>query len=213
MSAVSLSHAELMNANYRYQRLVYDATRRFYLLGRDHLIADLDPPVGGAVLEIACGTGRNLALIERRYPGCALHGLDISSEMLRSARGKLGAHVALAEADACDFDAGALFGRAEFDRVVLSYSLSMIPDWQGALHEAARHVAPGGRLHVVDFGDQRDLPGWFRGGLRAWLAKFHVEPRARIAVALAETAAEVGGVAVSASLFRDYARYGVVTRP
>ena len=51
-----MSHAALMDATYRRQRLVYDATRKYYLLGRDHLIERLDPPEGGAVLEIACGT-------------------------------------------------------------------------------------------------------------------------------------------------------------
>ena len=39
---------------------------------------------GLRVLEIACGTGRNLHKIGRRWPGVTLHGLDISAEMLKS---------------------------------------------------------------------------------------------------------------------------------
>lgn len=140
----SQSHAALMDATYRHQRLIYDLTRRYYLLGRDRLISELAAPAGGSVLEIACGTGRNLHLIARRYPGCNLYGMDISEEMLRSARATLGNRARLAQGDACRFDPTALFGVAKFDRVVLSYSLSMIPDWNGALAQAARLVAPGG---------------------------------------------------------------------
>ena len=40
-----------MDAMYRRQRHIYDLTRKFYLLGRDELIAELNPPEGGAVLE------------------------------------------------------------------------------------------------------------------------------------------------------------------
>ncbi len=42
MSAVEHSHAELMDGVYRYQRHVYDLTRKYYLLGRDRLIDGLD---------------------------------------------------------------------------------------------------------------------------------------------------------------------------
>ena len=37
-------HAALMDRTYRHQRLIYDATRAWFLLGRDHLIAHLDVP-------------------------------------------------------------------------------------------------------------------------------------------------------------------------
>ena len=46
-------HKGLMDGVYRYQRHIYDLTRKYYLLGRDGLIADLDVPAGGAVLEMA----------------------------------------------------------------------------------------------------------------------------------------------------------------
>ena len=57
---------------YRYQRYIYDASRKYYLLGRDRLLDELGPPPGAAVLEIACGTGRNLIKAAQRYPACAL---------------------------------------------------------------------------------------------------------------------------------------------
>lgn len=205
------SHAALMDGIYRRQRRIYDLSRAYYLLGRDRLIAGLDVPPGGRVLEVACGTGRNLDLIDRRYPGSALCGLDISEEMLRSARAKLGGRAALAAGDACAFDPAALFGAAPFDRVVLSYAISMIPDWRGALAAAGRCLGPGGELHVVDFSDQAGLPPWFRSGLRAWLARFHVTPRTDLRPALATLADRTGGNLRWQSIRRDYAQYAVLT--
>ncbi|TPE47966.1 class I SAM-dependent methyltransferase [Amaricoccus solimangrovi] len=205
-------HAALMDGVYRYQRHFYDLTRRPYLLGREHLLDRLAPPARGHVLEIACGTGRNLAGVLRRHPEVCLYGLDISEEMLRSAARTLGGRARLASGDARAFDAPKLFGREGFHRIILSYSLSMIPDWRGALAEAARHLAPGGELHVVDFGDQSGMPRWFDAGLRAWLARFHVTPRGDLATALAREAEAVGGAAVWSPLLRSYAQYGVLIR-
>src|SRR5580698_2910811 len=78
--------AGLMDEMYRHQRHVYDATRKFYLLGRDQLIADLKPPAEGRVLEIGCGTGRNLIKAARAYPTIHAYGIDVSGEMLGTAR-------------------------------------------------------------------------------------------------------------------------------
>ena len=77
--------------------------------------------------------------------------------MLISARAKLGEDAHLAQGDACRFDPQAIWGEDAFDHIVLSYSLSMIPDWQDALAEALRHLAPQGTLHVVDFGSRTAL--------------------------------------------------------
>ncbi|MCE6957693.1 class I SAM-dependent methyltransferase [Cereibacter sphaeroides] len=208
----ALPHAALMDATYRHQRRIYDVTRRYFLLGRDELIAALDPPPGARVLEIACGTGRNLDLIGRRWPGVRLHGLDISEEMLRTARGRLGGRARLVQGDATCFDPQALFGTDRFERIVISYALSMIPDWRMALGHAASHLAEGGEVHVVDFGDQAGLPRWFRAGLRGWIGRFHVEPRDDLDAALGQAAAGIGGTHRSEALFRDYARRGMIRR-
>ena len=183
-------HAALMDEVYRGQRHIYDFTRKYYLFGRDTLIAGLDAAPGARVLEVACGTGRNLAKVGKAWPGVRLYGLDISSEMLKSARATLGEHARLGEGDACAFDPQSLLGEPVFDRIILSYSLSMIPDWQGALDHAAGQLAPGGSLHVVDFGDLQGLLDPLQTLLRGWLAKFHVEPR----VALPEVAARIAAL-------------------
>ena len=190
--AGSGGHAALMDEVYRGQRHIYDFTRKYYLFGRDTLIEGLSARPGMRVLEVACGTGRNLAKIGKAWPGVRLYGLDISAEMLKSAEAALGGEARLGQGDACAFGPQALLGEAAFDRIVLSYSLSMIPDWEGALGHAAGLLAPGGELHVVDFGDLSGLPGPFARMLRAWLAKFHVAPRDEMPKVAARIAAAHG---------------------
>lgn len=212
-----LGAAGHMDGIYRYQRYVYDATRKYFLLGRDRMLDGLAPPPGGTVLEVGCGTGRNLILAAGRYPGVQLFGFDISSVMLDTARQSiaragLSGRISLAAGDASDFDAAQLFGRPHFDCVFISYALSMIPAWRAALPMAMRATAPGGSLHVVDFGQQSDLPRWFKSGLGAWLAKFSVEPRADLEQELAKVAAAADATLRFERLYRDYAQLGVVTR-
>lgn len=211
-------HKALMDGVYRYQRHIYDLTRKYYLLGRDQMIAELAPPAGGSVLEIGCGTGRNLIAVGQAWPQARLYGVDISEAMLETARiavAKAGMadRVTLAQGDACGFDAEALFGQAVFDRVFISYALSMIPDWEAALAQAARCVAPGGRLEIVDFGQQERLPSLWKRMLFGWLAQFHVSPRRELASAIERLADEVGGSARSRTLYRGYAVRGALLAP
>jgi len=209
--------AARMDRIYRWQRHIYDLTRKYYLLGRDRLIRDLEPPPGGMVLEIGCGTARNLIAAAGRYPDTRLFGIDISAAMLGTARAAvaragLSDRITLALADATDFDGGALFGLPAFDRIFCSYTLSMIPGWRAALDCAAAQLAGGGRLHIVDFGRQEGLPRWFRAALFAWLARFDVTPRARLPEALAEIAADEGLALGRQPMLRGYAWGATLTR-
>jgi S-adenosylmethionine-diacylgycerolhomoserine-N-methlytransferase len=191
-AAAAPDHAALMDRVYRSQRHIYDVSRKYFLFGRDTLIAGLNCGEGDSVLEVGCGTGRNLACIARAWPGTRLHGLDISAEMLRNAQARLHGRAKLAKGDATAFDAAALFGRAQFDRVVLSFTASMIPDWQAALTQALDVLAPGGSLHLVDFGASAGLPTPLRALLRDWLAHFHVTPRLDLAAVATRLATERG---------------------
>ena len=77
--------AALMDRMYRRQRHIYDLSRKFYLLGRDEGIARLRPASGDKMLEIGCGTGRNLVKLAQAYPEARLFGVDVSREMLATA--------------------------------------------------------------------------------------------------------------------------------
>ena len=180
---MSETAASLMNQMYRYQRYIYDFTRKPYLLGRDRMLEGLNPPDGGTILEIGCGTGRNLIRAAQLYPQARLYGFDVAEVMLETAsqniaRRHLSGRIRIAQADAVKFDPFALFGMLHFDRIYISYALSMIPDWQDVMKQALSCLAPGGSLHIVDFGEQGQLPAWFAARLRTWLAMFDVHPRA-----------------------------------
>ena len=213
----TVASSDLMDRIYRHQRHLYDSTRKYYLLGRDRLIEGLSPPAGGRVLEVGCGTARNLVSVARRYPEALLFGIDISSEMLISARQTvaregLAPRIRLAQADATRFDPALLFGVPSFSRIFISYSLSMIPEWRAALGQALAWLPPGGELHIVDFGGQEELPRWFRHGLRRWLAQFHVDPRDGLEAELAARAGHAGTLRTFERPHRGYAQYAVFRR-
>lgn len=215
MDRAATDHAQLMDGVYRIQRHFYDATRKYYLLGRDRMIAGLEVPNRGTVLELGCGTGRNLVLAARRYPKAQFFGLDISSEMLVTAgaaidRAGLTGRVALARGDATRFEARELFGTGRFDRVFVSYALSMIPSWERTVSLGLDALAPGGSLHIVDFGGQERLPPWFRSGLRAWLSKFHVSPRDELRAVLESECERTGASLSFDSLHRGYAVHAIL---
>ncbi|MGB6067829.1 MAG: class I SAM-dependent methyltransferase, partial [Desulfomonilaceae bacterium] len=84
--AAKSGHGVLMDRIYRNQRHIYDLTRRYFLLGRDTLIERMEVKEDARVLEIGCGTARNLIHVARRFPSIQLFGIDASTEMLKSAR-------------------------------------------------------------------------------------------------------------------------------
>ena len=213
----------LMDRMYRPQRRIYDLTRKHYLLGRDQMIDGLAPPAGGAVLEIGCGTGRNLIRAARLHPNARYFGVDISAVMLEQAResiarANVSAPIVVARGDAAGFDPGALFGETHFERIFISYALSMIPAWRETLAHAIDMLGPNGSLHVVDFGDQADMPDWFRAMLAKWLELFHVRPRAELESELAGQARANGLHHEHKALYRGYAfldvaAYGSASSP
>ena len=66
------------------------------------------------------------------------------------------------------------------------------------------HLAPGGTLHIVDFGDMAGLPGWFRRH-GAWLARFHVRHRPEVAASAPRTVGQVLGPRGNVEIKRRYA--------
>ena len=204
------THGARMDAVYSTQRHIYDLTRKYYLLGRDRLIAHLDAGPGCAVLEVGCGTGRNLIAAARRWRQARFTGLDISAAMLETAgaslwRHRLESRIALIEADACEFTSSPAFADRRFDRIFLSYALSMIPAWECAIEEALGALTPKGSLHIVDFGQQERLPAPFRAMLFAWLRHFHVSPRGGLRAVLEDAARRHGRTLAFRALYRGYA--------
>lgn len=178
-------HNLLMDRIYRHQRHFYDLTRRPYLFGRDSLIRRLNAKPGERILEVGCGTARNLVKIAQTWPGTLLWGIDASAEMLRTAnravaRANLASRVVLLHGLAEHAMTLIPQSNTRFAHVIFSYSLSMISDWKAALIAAQTMLSETGQLHVVDFGDLRGLDPATAALLRAWLHLFHVHPRAEL---------------------------------
>jgi hypothetical protein len=102
---------------------------------------------------------------------------------------------------------------AAFDHIMISYSVSMIPNWKSVLERAAIGLKSGGCLHIVDFGSQEGLPRIARSVLRRWLAMFDVTPRDTLESALKSLANRSGARLRFTRPFRGYAQYGVLMFP
>ena len=170
-SATSLSPpppAGAVEAYYRRHAQIYDATRWSFLFGRTAILRDISAAgTPSRILEVGCGTGRNLAALCRHFPRAMVTGVDLSEAMLERARQKtapFGRRVSLVgRAYAAPLRAGG------FDLVLFSYALSMFnPGYEAALAAAQRDLAPGGHVAVVDFHDTR-LPVFAQ-----WMGLNHV---------------------------------------
>jgi ubiquinone/menaquinone biosynthesis C-methylase UbiE len=107
---------------------------------------------GETVLEVGCGTGRNLALLREAVGDDGwVTGVDASAGMLAQARQLVGRqgwkNVSLIEQDAADL---ALEDRV--DAVFFSLSYSVLPDRATVLQKASQALRPGGRLVIMDAG-------------------------------------------------------------
>jgi S-adenosylmethionine-diacylgycerolhomoserine-N-methlytransferase len=192
---VAADQAVAMDRMYRLTRHVYDVTRAYYLLGRDRMLAKVATNPSTATLEVGCGTARNLIKLARRPEPGLLCGLDASQEMLDTAEASIARagvpaagheRIRLRQGLAEALDAKTMFGRDEpFDTIFFSYCLSMVPTWPGAIEAAMANLKTGGHLVIVDFWDQKDLPGVFAAGLKKWLSMFHVHYRPEVHDALA----------------------------
>ena len=215
MVEIAGDHAALMDSVYRKQRYIYDFTRKYYLFGRDRLIAELAAQPGQSVVEIGCGTARNLIRMARLYPQTIFFGLDASEEMLVTARqaiarSGLSGRIRLAQGLAENLSPAMFNHVHSFDHAIFSYSLSMIPDWKQALKSASAAVGEGGEIHIVDFGDLTGLGPLGANLLARWLDLFHVAPRVEILHGL-ETA-EDGKEFKNSRLTLLPARYGFLWR-
>lgn len=157
-----------MNHMYRWMRHIYDASRKHYLLGRDELIHQLSAQKGQHICEVGCGTARNLIKLHKQYPEAHFYGLDVSDEMLKTARHslkkyKLEHEIKIIQADADSFGAQEEFGLAEkFDAIIFSYTLSLVPYWQACIEHGLTQLKEGGTLYILDFTSEKSHPLWMR---------------------------------------------------
>lgn len=207
-----------MNNMYKLTRHVYDASRKFYLLGRDFLIENIKAKPQDRVIEVGCGTARNLVKMAYSYPQTSFYGIDASDEMLKTARQtlsriQLADRVPLMQGLAQTFDPEELMGTDEDpDKIVFSYVLSMIPDANGAIDHALDILKPEGEIHIVDFGHLKSQPSFFKAALKKWLALFHVHHDPELLEYIRSIGAENKADVNIQFLYKDYAYYAVIRK-
>jgi ubiquinone/menaquinone biosynthesis C-methylase UbiE len=109
------------------------------------------------VLDLGCGTGTLAIMVKRAQPEARVAGLDGDPEMLEQARAKsaaAGVEIEYEEglSTALPFDDGS------FERVLSTLFFHHLAgdDKRRTLSEVHRVLAPGGELHVADWGRPSD---------------------------------------------------------
>ncbi len=181
-TGVVLDQSARMEGYYRLHAKIYDATRWSFLFGRKTIIRQVAAMTQPAtILEIGCGTGKNLLTLARTFPRARLFGLDISASMLRIAAKNLATRQVSMDLLHQAYDRP-LYREPGFDLILFSYSLSMInPDWQRVIQHAQADLKPGGLVAAVDFHNSA-VPLFKR-----WMQVNHVRMDGHLLPALTDT--------------------------
>ncbi|WP_375480640.1 class I SAM-dependent methyltransferase [uncultured Jatrophihabitans sp.] len=146
-----ISHYDVISWGYEY------FTEKLHGGHRLEAIDLLRLDTGQAVLDVPCGTGANLPLLEARIgPTGHVYGCDFSAGMLARARAKVTTagwgNVTLVEADARALTPETLgsSGPPTIDAGICMLGLSVVPDWEQAFDRMYDLVRPGGRFVVMD---------------------------------------------------------------
>lgn len=136
----------------------YDLLNRLLSLGIDRrwrtfAVGKIRTAPGGAVLDVATGTGDVALEIARCTPGdVSIVGADISREMVEIGRQKVAtspyAGRITFEIAPCE---ALPFPDARFDSVTIAFGIRNVVDRQKGLSEMHRILKPGGRAVILEF--------------------------------------------------------------
>lgn len=139
----------------------YDLLNTVTSFGMHHLwrrktvaLSGLQP--GGTALDIACGTGDFLPLLQRRVGSTGrVIGLDFSRNMLILAQAKI---TPIDDAILVQGDAERLpFGAESIDAVTIGFALRNLADVEACFREMRRVLVRGGRVLALEIA----RPGWW----------------------------------------------------
>jgi len=153
LAAVRADRARAAEAYFDAHAAEWDAMRSLHIAESEveaAIRAALDGEPIGRLVDIGTGTGRMIELFGGQADSAI--GIDRSSEMLRLARVKLAArelqHAELRQADMFALP----LPNGSADVVIIHQVLHYAQAPEAAIAEAARLLAPRGRLLVIDFG-------------------------------------------------------------
>ncbi len=99
------------------------------------------------LLDIGCGTGQFLEMVEQRFPDSVLSGIEPNREMLTRAQAKFGQRIKCIEAWAHELP----FEDASFDVVTCNNMFHYVDEPLETLVEFKRVLRPDGQLILMDW--------------------------------------------------------------
>jgi ubiquinone/menaquinone biosynthesis C-methylase UbiE len=124
------------------------------------LVSRLQDKKYGAILEIACGTGRVTSHLIRSVKHDRLTATDLNPDMIEVAKEKVrDKNIKWLPADAMELP----FDDNSFDLVVIQFGIMFFPDKPKGVREAFRVLRPGGKLIFSTWDKTENVPGIYEG--------------------------------------------------
>lgn len=154
-----------LNAYYHRRARNYNLTDYLFLGSfpriemRKELVALVDLKPGDHVLDFACGAGANFPYImERIGPSGKLVATDFSQDMLDAAREQVIKPKGWQNVDLFQSDAAEMDFDQQFDKVICTLGLAVIPRYHLAMERAWAMLKPGG---IFGIGDLSESTRWY----------------------------------------------------
>ena len=142
------SHEDKLNQFYKSQAALYDAYRQNMLHGKKKLIPSIPFNNDDTLLILAGGTGDILDHMPYANKFKKIVLVDLCGELLKVAKEKRGS---IQNFNIVHHDATTFISEEKFDKIIITYSLTMIPSWMKAVDIIKKNLKYGGYLGVSDF--------------------------------------------------------------
>src|ERR1700729_2715406 len=161
------SAQERLIETYRKKAKHYDVTSRLYpapgypqRAQRLQAVRALGLRPGDTVVDMACGTGLNFALLQKVVgPRGRIVGVDLTDAMLAVAQDRIEtngwSNISLVQADAAGFDFP-----AGVNAILSTYAMTQVPECAEVIAHGAAALSVGGRWAVLDLKVPDSVPGW-----------------------------------------------------